>query len=273
MRVFVTGATGAIGSALVSQLVERGHDVAATARSPDKTSVVEAMGATFVVLDVLDGVAVGEAVARVQPEVIVHQATALSGTPDLRRFDRWFATTNQLRTEGTDHLPPPERRASGGSWPRATPGGRRRRRGHGDRGGTRGPRDLQRRRRRTRSCVGVVAAARRGGRCGVAAADPALGWPARRRRCPGEVDDGGSRLIKREDQAIAGVAAALGQLARRLPRRPQRRRSTGMRIDVPHSRSTPRLTENAIGHRSASRGHTRSDRVCVVGPVGIEPTT
>lgn len=104
MRVFVTGATGAIGSALVPQLVERGHDVAATARSPDKTSVVEAMGATFVVLDVLDGAAVGEAVARVQPEVIVHQATALSGTPDLRRFDRWFATTNQLRTEGTDHL-------------------------------------------------------------------------------------------------------------------------------------------------------------------------
>lgn len=104
MRVFVSGATGAIGMALVPQLVAQGHDVAAVTRSPSKVSVVEAVGATAVVLDVLDEAAVGEAVARAQPEVIVHQATALSGTPDLRRFDRWFATTNRLRTEGTDHL-------------------------------------------------------------------------------------------------------------------------------------------------------------------------
>jgi nucleoside-diphosphate-sugar epimerase len=104
MRVFVSGATGAIGLALVPRLVARDHDVAAVARSPSKVPVVEAMGATAVVLDVLDEAAVAEAVGRAQPEVIVHQATALSGTPDLRRFDRWFATTNRLRTEGTDHL-------------------------------------------------------------------------------------------------------------------------------------------------------------------------
>jgi nucleoside-diphosphate-sugar epimerase len=104
MRVFVSGATGAIGMALVPQLVQRGHDVVAATRSPSKVPAVEAMGATAVVVDVLDEAAVSDAVRRVQPEVIVHQATALSGTPDLRRFDRWFATTNRLRTEGTDHL-------------------------------------------------------------------------------------------------------------------------------------------------------------------------
>ena len=104
MRVLVSGATGAVGKALVPRLVERGHDVVATTRSPSRAGLVEAMGATPLVLDVLDGTAVGEAVARVQPEVIVHQATALSGTPDLRRFDRWFETTNRLRTEGTGHL-------------------------------------------------------------------------------------------------------------------------------------------------------------------------
>ena len=104
MRVLVSGATGAVGKALVPRLVDRGHDVVATTRSPSRAGLVEAMGATPLVLDVLDGTAVGEAVARVQPEVIVHQATAVSGTPDLRRFDRWFETTNRLRTEGTGHL-------------------------------------------------------------------------------------------------------------------------------------------------------------------------
>ena len=104
MRVLVAGATGAIGRRLVPQLLERGHEVVATTRSPEKTATLEAMGAEPVVLDVLDGAAVGEAVARVCPKVIVHEATALGGTPNLRRFDRWFATTNRLRTEGTDHL-------------------------------------------------------------------------------------------------------------------------------------------------------------------------
>ena len=104
MRVMVSGATGAIGRALVPQLVDRGHEVVAAIRSPAKAAMVEAMGASPVVLDVLDGAAVGEAVGRVRPEVIVHEATALAGKANLRHFDRWFDTTNRLRTEGTEHL-------------------------------------------------------------------------------------------------------------------------------------------------------------------------
>lgn len=104
MRVFVTGATGAIGRRLVPQLVARGHDVTATTRSAGKVDVIRALGAHAVVLDGLDGAAVGEAVAHSRPDAIVHQMTALSSKPNMRRFDRWFATTNQLRTEGTAHL-------------------------------------------------------------------------------------------------------------------------------------------------------------------------
>jgi nucleoside-diphosphate-sugar epimerase len=84
--------------------VAHGHRVTATTRSADKVDGLRAMGAEGVVLDGLDGVAVGEAVARSAPDAIVHEMTALAGKPDLRRFDRWFATTNRLRTEGTRHL-------------------------------------------------------------------------------------------------------------------------------------------------------------------------
>lgn len=104
MRVFVAGATGAIGRRLVPPLVERGHDVVATTSRPKKVDALRALGARPVVLDGLDGVAVGEAVARAEPDAIVHQMTALAGKPDLRRFDRWFADTNELRTKGTEHL-------------------------------------------------------------------------------------------------------------------------------------------------------------------------
>ena len=104
MRVFVAGATGAIGRRLVPQLVDRGHDVVATTSRPEKVDALRALGARPVVLDGLDGVAVGEAVARAEPDAIVHQMTALAGKPDLRRFDRWFADTNELRTKGTEHL-------------------------------------------------------------------------------------------------------------------------------------------------------------------------
>lgn len=104
MRVFVTGATGAIGTRLVPQLVARGHQVVATTRSADKLARLRALGAEAVVLDGLDAGAVGEAVGRAAPDVIVHQMTALAGKTDLRRFDRWFSTTNELRTVGTQHL-------------------------------------------------------------------------------------------------------------------------------------------------------------------------
>jgi nucleoside-diphosphate-sugar epimerase len=104
MRVFVAGATGAIGRRLVPQLVARGHRVTASTTSREKTELLRALGAEPVVVDGLDATAVGEAVARAEPDVVVHQMTALAGLGDLRRFDRMFARTNELRTAGTDHL-------------------------------------------------------------------------------------------------------------------------------------------------------------------------
>jgi hypothetical protein len=104
MRIFLAGATGAIGKRLVPQLIVHGHQVIATTRSAAKVDALRALGAEPVVVDGLDAVAVGEAVARAEPEAIIHQMTALAGTPDMKLFDRWFATTNQLRTRGTEHL-------------------------------------------------------------------------------------------------------------------------------------------------------------------------
>ena len=104
MRVFVTGATGAIGTFLVPQLVERGHEVVGTTRSAGKAGHLAAQGADVVVLDVLDRDAVREAVLSARPDAIVHEATALTGLSDFKHFDRSFAQTNRLRTEGTDAL-------------------------------------------------------------------------------------------------------------------------------------------------------------------------
>ena len=107
MNVFVAGATGAIGAQLVPQLVAAGHEVIAMTRSPAKTDMLRALGARPVVADALDPDAVAGAVAETQPEVIVHQLTALKGDPglrDMRNPDRFAAMTNRLRTEGTDHL-------------------------------------------------------------------------------------------------------------------------------------------------------------------------
>jgi 2-alkyl-3-oxoalkanoate reductase len=104
MRVLVVGATGAIGRQLVPQLIAAGHQVSATTRSPAKADALQAAGAQPLVLDALDGAAVGEAVARAEPEVIVHELTALQAGLNLRKFDQTFAETNRLRTEATDHL-------------------------------------------------------------------------------------------------------------------------------------------------------------------------
>src|SRR5687768_9427095 len=98
MRVFVAGGTGALGRRLVPQLVARGHEVTATTHNPGKVGELQVLGARPVVVDGLDGAGVGQAVAEAQPEAIVHQMTALSAASDLRHFDRWFATTNELRT-------------------------------------------------------------------------------------------------------------------------------------------------------------------------------
>ena len=104
MKIFVAGATGALGTQLVPQLVAHGHDVTGMTRTESKRDLVRSLGARPVVADALDPDAVAQAVAEAEPEVIVHQLTALSGTFDLRHFDRFFAVTNRLRTEGTDHL-------------------------------------------------------------------------------------------------------------------------------------------------------------------------
>lgn len=108
MRVFLAGGTGVLGRRLVPQLVARGHQVTATTTSAAKLRGLAQQGADGVVMDGLDAVSVGEAVAKARPEVIVHQMTAISmahaGKPDIKHPDRWFATTNRLRTEGTDHL-------------------------------------------------------------------------------------------------------------------------------------------------------------------------
>jgi 2-alkyl-3-oxoalkanoate reductase len=104
MKVFVAGATGALGVQLVPQLVAKGHEVVGMTRSASKQEQVRNLGARPVVADALDPDAVAQAVAAAEPEVIVHQLTALSGKFDLRHMDRFFATTNRLRTEGTDHL-------------------------------------------------------------------------------------------------------------------------------------------------------------------------
>ncbi|MGW5076522.1 NAD-dependent epimerase/dehydratase family protein [Rhodococcus sp. NPDC004095] len=108
MRVFVAGGAGVLGRRLVPQLVARGHHVTATTTSPDKLELVERLGAEALVMDGLDAGSVGAAVAQAKPDAIVHQMTAISlthgGKPDMKHIDRWFATTNRLRTEGTDHL-------------------------------------------------------------------------------------------------------------------------------------------------------------------------
>jgi nucleoside-diphosphate-sugar epimerase len=104
MKVFVAGATGALGRVLVPQLVAGGHEVAGMTRTPSKKGLLRNLGARPVVADALDPDAVARAVAEAEPEVIVHQLTALSGSLDLRHIDRAFGETNRLRTEGTDHL-------------------------------------------------------------------------------------------------------------------------------------------------------------------------
>ena len=104
MRVFVAGGTGVIGRRLVPQLVARGHQVTATTTGPGKLGLLEQLGADAVAMDGLNAESVGTAVAEARPDAIVHQMTAIVGKPDLKHMDRWFATTNRLRTEGTDHL-------------------------------------------------------------------------------------------------------------------------------------------------------------------------
>jgi nucleoside-diphosphate-sugar epimerase len=105
MKIFVAGASGALGRQLVPLLADAGHDVVGTTTSPQKVETLRALGAQPVVVDVLDAEAVGRAVSEAEPEVVVHEATALSGVGGrFRKMDETFAQTNRLRRDGTDNL-------------------------------------------------------------------------------------------------------------------------------------------------------------------------
>jgi nucleoside-diphosphate-sugar epimerase len=104
MKIFVAGATGVLGRRLVPLLVANGHRVVGATHTPSKAEVLRAAGATPVVLDALDREAVIDAVGRAEPEVVVHELTALASFTDFRKLEESFAATNRLRTEGTDHL-------------------------------------------------------------------------------------------------------------------------------------------------------------------------
>ena len=131
MKVLVIGATGAIGPRLVSQLVERGHEVVGTSRTQERAERLRALGAEPALLDALDRAAVRRLVLDSKPDAVVHQATALGGGIDWKRFAESFAQTNRLRTDGTDNLLAAANEAgvrrfvaqSYASWPYARVGG------------------------------------------------------------------------------------------------------------------------------------------------------
>jgi 2-alkyl-3-oxoalkanoate reductase len=104
MKVFVAGASGALGRSLVPRLVAGGHEVTGTTTSESKADLVESLGAEVAVVDLLDREALEAAVRDAEPEVVLHEATALSGDFDFRDFDGTFELTNRLRTEGTRNL-------------------------------------------------------------------------------------------------------------------------------------------------------------------------
>jgi nucleoside-diphosphate-sugar epimerase len=104
MRVFVVGASGALGSRLVPQLIDAGHEVVGTHNSPASAELLRTLGAKPVMLDLLDAGAVRQAVLENEPEAIVHEATALADAVWSRDFDKAFARTNELRTKGTEAL-------------------------------------------------------------------------------------------------------------------------------------------------------------------------
>ena len=124
MHIYIAGGTGAIGTRLIPQLVERGHRVTATTTNPAKVAGLESPGAHAVTVNGLDSAAVGESVATAEPDAVVHQMSSLAGKLHPKHFDRSFAMTNRLRTEGLDNLVAAAQ-ATGVQhvWPRATPAG------------------------------------------------------------------------------------------------------------------------------------------------------
>ncbi|HEY6654587.1 MAG TPA: NAD(P)-dependent oxidoreductase [Solirubrobacterales bacterium] len=104
MKVFVAGATGAIGKQLVPMLVEDGHEVTAMTRTPAKAEAIRSLGARPAIADALDPEGVAQAVGEADPEAVIHELTAIDAASFGRSIDKMFAQTNRLRREGTDHL-------------------------------------------------------------------------------------------------------------------------------------------------------------------------
>src|SRR5882724_9396555 len=133
MRIFLAGATGALGKRLAPLLVSDGHHVVAMTKTPAKTGQLQAMGAEPVLADALDRPAVLQAVINARPEAVIHQVTALAKIRNLRNWEREFALTNRLRTEGTENLLAAAQQAgarlfvaqSNTGWPNERSGGRR----------------------------------------------------------------------------------------------------------------------------------------------------
>ena len=133
MRIFIAGGTGAVGVRMVPLLVAAGHEVYGSTRHDAGCKALAGMGATGIVMDPLDAQSVHDAVAKAEPEVVVHQLTALGGlSGNLKKWDQDFAMTNRLRTEGTDHLLAASRAAGvrrfvaqsfGGGWTYERTGG------------------------------------------------------------------------------------------------------------------------------------------------------
>jgi 2-alkyl-3-oxoalkanoate reductase len=131
MRIFVAGATGAVGRRLVPRLAHAGHSVVGLTRSSGKAAFLRNLGAEPVVADALDSNAIEAVIVSARPDVIVHELTDLKGASDLRKFDRTFASSNRLRRQGTDSLLRAARAAgvkrfvaqSFGGWPYARTGG------------------------------------------------------------------------------------------------------------------------------------------------------
>ena len=130
MKIFVAGASGAVGRRLVLLLTAAGHEVAGLTRTPAKADLLRKIGAMPVIADALDPAAVMDVLQRQRPEVVIHELTSIKKF-DLRNFDQGLTETNRLRTEGTDNLLAAARAAgvrrfiaqSFAGWPYARAGG------------------------------------------------------------------------------------------------------------------------------------------------------